>query len=74
MRPRVGIVGPRRVRQGLGPFVARELEAAGARVPGFVASSAGAIEAAGRELASRYGVRARGYLDLRELAEAEADE
>ncbi len=31
-RPRFGLIGARRVRQGLGPFIARDLEAAGAEV------------------------------------------
>jgi predicted dehydrogenase len=62
--PRVGILGARRVRQGLGPFVARDLVAAGAEVPCFLVSSAAAIEPAQRALREAAGVDARGYTEL----------
>jgi len=69
-RPRIGLVGARRRRQGLGPFVARALLAAGADIAGFVASSAAGIEAGQRELC-RAGVDARGYRDIAALVAAE---
>jgi predicted dehydrogenase len=62
--PRVGIIGARRVRQGLGPYVARDLVAAGASVPCFLATSQPSREAAARELREAVGVEACGYLDL----------
>ena len=62
--PRVGILGARRVRQGLGPFVARDLVAAGATVPCFLVSSAATIEPARRALRESSGVDARGYTEL----------
>jgi len=69
--PRVGIVGARRRRQGLGPFVARDLVAAGARVPCFLGTAEATLELARRELASLAGVEARGYVDLDAMLEAE---
>jgi len=63
----VGLVGARRRRQGLGPFVARDLVRAGARVPCFVATSAATRDAARGQLAARCGIEARGYTDLDEM-------
>ena len=62
--PRVAIVGARRVRQGLGPYVARDLIAAGAQVPCFLATSEASREAARRELRETLGIEARGHTDL----------
>jgi len=74
-RPRVGLIGARRRRQGLGPFVARDLLAAGAEVPCFLATSEQTREAAARTLFELCGLEAaRGYLDLDEmLAREELD-
>ena len=54
---RVGLIGARRRRQGLGPFVARDLVAAGASVPCFLGTSEETLEAARRELEERAGGR-----------------
>ncbi|HEY5658159.1 MAG TPA: Gfo/Idh/MocA family oxidoreductase [Myxococcota bacterium] len=70
--PRVGIVGARRRRQGLGPFVARDLLAAGADVPCFVVTSEASREAAHRALRETCGLEARGYLDLDAMLASEA--
>ncbi len=70
--PRVALIGARRVRQGLGPFVARDLVAAGAWLAGFVGTSPASLEAARRALAEGFGIEARGYLDLDTLRAAEA--
>lgn len=67
--PRVGLIGARRRRQGLGPFVARFLQDAGATVAGFVGTSADSLEDARRGLAAR-GVDAPGFLDLAALRAA----
>lgn len=68
MTLRVGIVGARRVRQGLGPFVARHLVELGASVPCFLATRAESIPETERALG------ARGYTDLtRMLAEQSLD-
>lgn len=73
MRPlRVGLIGARRARQGLGPFLARDLCAAGAEVPCFQVSRAASVEAARRQLRETAGVVARGYTDLGELLDREA--
>jgi hypothetical protein len=68
----VGIIGARRQRQGLGPFVARDLRAAGAEIPCFLATTEETRDAAARELASSYDIEARGYLDLETMLSAEA--
>jgi predicted dehydrogenase len=70
--PRVGILGARRVRQGLGPFVARDLVAAGAEVPCFLVTSAATIEPAQRAIREAAGVEARGYTDLGALLARES--
>jgi predicted dehydrogenase len=60
-RPRVALIGARRVRQGLGPFVARHLAALGAEVPCFLGTRPESIAESERALG------ARGYQDLGEL-------
>ena len=69
--PRVAIIGARRARQGLGPFMARDLNAAGADVVALLATSErGCVEAV--EQCQRFaGLRPRAYVDLAALIEAE---
>ena len=67
---RVGIVGARRPRSGLGPFVARDLEAAGARVVAFAGTSEASVADAARGLAA-LGIEARGHVGLARLLESE---
>ena len=67
--PRVAIVGPRRVRTGLGPFLAKHLVAHGAEVPAFIASRKETIED-GRWALRNAGVDAQGFTDLDALLEA----
>ncbi len=69
--PRIGIIGARRVRQGLGPFVARHLRDAGADVCCFLATTEATRDATQRDLAERYGILARGYVDVAELVAEE---
>ncbi len=69
--PRVGLIGARRQRQGLGPFVARDLRAAGAAVPCFLGTSRETLEAAQSALRAQAGGEARGYLRLDEMLERE---
>lgn len=70
--PRVGIVGARRVRQGLGPFVARDLVAAGAEVPCFLVTSQRSLGPARAELERCAGVSPRGYTDVERMLDLEA--
>jgi len=65
--PRVALVGARRVRQGLGPFVARDLAAAGVEISVVLGTSAESATSAARELAERFGIRARPHTSLEEL-------
>jgi predicted dehydrogenase len=64
---RVGLLGARRVREGLGPFFARDLAAAGAEVACFLVTTAESARRAAAELARTAGVHARGYLQLDEM-------
>lgn len=70
--PRVGIIGARRSRQGLGPFVARFLKASGAEVACFLATSPETLEASREALKQALGIEARGYLDLDAMLGAES--
>ena len=72
MRPRVGLIGPRRRRQGLGPFVARDLEAAGATVAGFLSTRDETRRAAEEQLRDLAGIAPRGYLRLEDMLAAES--
>lgn len=66
-RPRVGLIGGRRSRQGLGPFVARDLSAAGAEVTSFLVTSEASREAALPALREACGHAPRGYVELAEM-------
>jgi len=69
--PRVGIIGARRARQGLGPFVARDLIAAGAEVPCFAVTSERSIAPALAEIERYAGVSPCGYADADRMLDAE---
>ncbi len=69
--PRIGLIGARRARQGLGPFVARWLAGSGAVLPAFLATSATSLEEGASDLKRQAGVTARGYTDLNELLDRE---
>ncbi len=66
-QPRGGLVGARRARQGLGPFVARELQAAGADVVAFAGTSEDSVARAGDELRALGVANARGHVGLASL-------
>jgi hypothetical protein len=70
--PRVGIVGGRRVRQGLGPFVARDLVAAGAEVPCFSVTSERSIAPALAQIEQFARVSPRGYADVDRMLDEHA--
>lgn len=70
--PRVGIVGARRARQGLGPFVIRDLLGAGADIPCLLTTSEASRDAALRVLRENHQREARGYLDLGEMLDRES--
>ncbi len=71
MKPRVGLIGARRRRQGLGPFVARDLVSAGAVVPCFLSSSTETIASGRAALLEHAGTEANGYTELDEMVEKE---
>ncbi len=63
-RPRVGVVGARRCRHGIGEHVARHLVAQGAEVPAIVGTSPQTVRQAQDHLGSRYRLQPRGYTSL----------
>lgn len=67
---RVGVVGVRRLRQGLGEHFARWLVAAGAEVPAFIGRTPESIGQSTALLARR-GIAARGFTSLDALLAAE---
>lgn len=68
----VAVIGARRVRQGTGEYVARELVQRGWRVPAIVGTTPASVEAARAGLRERHGIDARGYTSLAALLEREA--
>lgn len=68
---RVALIGARRRRQGLGPFVARQLRDAGAEVAGFLGTSPESVAAAEAELAQILDRPVRGYVELEALLDRE---
>lgn len=69
--PKIAIVGPRRARQGLGPFVARAFKTAGAEVSCFLCSRKSSLKAASSELVVIADVHARGYSNLESMLKTE---
>ena len=69
--PRLGLIGARRVRQGLGPFVARELADAGAEIPCVLGTREDSVAEVRDELASELGSKPRGYTDIAKLVAGE---
>lgn len=68
---RVAVVGASRRRQGLGPFVVRDLLEGGARVSCFLATRPSTRDATLRELCGRHRIACRGYLDFEEMLREE---
>lgn len=68
---RVAVVGARRVRQGTGEYVARDLARGGAEVVAIVGTSPATLDEARRGLAERHGIEARGHLSLQACLDAE---
>ncbi len=68
----MGLIGARRVRQGLGPFVARFLSDLGAEIPAFLGTSASSVQAATADLERQGVAGAQGYTNLSDMLEREA--
>jgi predicted dehydrogenase len=64
---RVGVVGTRTVSQGIGSYVARAFASAGCEVAAFVGTRSETVEQARAELARRFGLECRGYLDVESM-------
>jgi len=69
--PSVIVIGARRARQGIGPFVTRWLHAAGAEIRGVVGTEPETITLAQERLARDYGIRTRGYVSVEVALETE---
>lgn len=67
----VVVIGARRARQGIGEFVTRWLHDAGASIAGIVGTEPETISETQENLASRYGIRCRGYVCLDVALETE---
>jgi predicted dehydrogenase len=70
--PRVGVIGARRKRQGLGPFIVRDLLQAGAQVPCFWSTSTASAALTLQALRDHAGAAPTPYLDLHEMIAHEA--
>ncbi len=70
MSLRVGVVGARRVVQGIGPYVARAFRTAGCEVVGLVGTSMATAQAARAELRERHGIEAAAFTDAAALLSA----
>lgn len=68
---RIAIVGARRTRMGLGPFVAREIFRAGESLVCVVGTSAASVAQACADLRTALGVEVRGYAHFDDLLAAE---
>lgn len=66
---RVGIIGARAARQGLGPYVARDLKAAGADVVAISTTSEATLEEARGQL-SKVGVLSAGFTSVEAMLDA----
>ncbi|MDF1837864.1 MAG: Gfo/Idh/MocA family oxidoreductase [Planctomycetota bacterium] len=65
--PSIALIGARRAHQGLGPFVAKFLAKAGARIPAFLGTSEANNAKAAAELKSIAGLSCAGYTNLDSL-------
>ena len=63
-RLKVGILGARRVRQGLGPVVAREFHRHGAEITAVLTSGMDTLALARAEITELIDAEPRGYLDV----------
>lgn len=64
---RVGIIGARRRANGIGEYVARELQRAGAEVTAIVGTQAETVSQTCDHLRLRFGLSVAGYLDVDEM-------
>ena len=69
--PRCGVVGPARTRIGLGPYLARDLEKAGASVVAVCGRDLGRTEATASEFAARFGHPVAAYTSLAAMLDRE---
>ena len=61
---KAAVVGARRVRQGTGEYVARELARRGVDVVAIVGTRPDSVAEAATNLRERHGIEARGYTSL----------
>lgn len=69
--PRIGLVGARRKRQGLGHFMAAILTARGCNVAALLGTTEATADEAMAELHVRHGLRVKPYTDLQSMIDRE---
>ena len=69
MTLRIALIGARRAKQGLGPYVARYLVQAGAQTPAFLGTSVESNAQTAQILRDEYGIQSQGYTDLEAMIE-----
>ncbi|MFQ5505898.1 MAG: Gfo/Idh/MocA family oxidoreductase, partial [Planctomycetota bacterium] len=72
MTARIGLLGPRRARQGLGPFLARFVEEAGGSLVAAAGRNAELLHASTTRLGSELGHPVRGYVGLDAMLQGES--
>ena len=68
---RIGLLGPRRARQGLGPWLGRFADEAGARLTACAGIDPDRIHDSAKELATAIGHEVRGYVGLENMLRGE---
>ncbi|MEQ8766590.1 MAG: Gfo/Idh/MocA family oxidoreductase [Planctomycetota bacterium] len=63
-KPRLALIGPRRSKQGLGPFLAKFFARAGCEVPAIVGHRPETLEGGEREMRERAGLEVEGFTSL----------
>lgn len=71
--PQIGLIGARRIHQGLGPFIARDLASHGAEVAMVLGRTAESAKEAAREIEARTGIRPRATAEQDTFLAADLD-
>lgn len=71
--PRIALVGPRRIRQGLGPYFARSVTRHDARLAAFACSRESSLAVATEELRAIVGHEVPGYIGVDAMLDADRE-
>ena len=69
---RIGLLGPRRARQGLGPYLGRFADEAGATLAACAGRNPDRIELSAEQLGAAVGHEVKAYVGLESMIDAEA--